>query len=320
MKILKDINKIIKKSEKIVLFHHVNPDGDSLSSSYGLMKALQLKYPNKEIKWIADKEYLQSAFGYMLENFDDAIETIDETWTAIVGDVAIKDRIYKYDEFYKAGKKIVFDHHTNEKDIECDVYWQDSSLGASSVQAYWIVKNNKIKLTSKVALSILFGILTDTGNFIYSLNDKRPIDAASELMSFIERPHIDQMHKDFRKRTLQDVNFQGYALSNFISNKGLAYLKIKDKDLTKLKLTSSQARRVNLIGNIEGISVWMFLVEDKENDSIKISLRSNGFPVNEIASKFDGGGHVRASGIKIKNDWKKADEVIDWTIKQINKK
>ena len=314
---IKKIVKQIKKANKIVLFHHVNPDGDTLSSSYGLMRALQLRFPNKEIKWFADKERIRSQFSYIVENFNDTIDKVDESWTAIIGDNAVEDRIYGSEEFLKAGFKICFDHHTNIINFKHDLYWREPTLGASSVQAYYIAKALKVNFDSKTAISMLFGILTDTFNFVYSLNDTRPMEAATELMKFIERDELDNMYKQLRKRTQDDIAFQAFALSNYKVDDKVAFLKIKDSDLKKLKINVDQAARVNLIGNIEGIEIWMFMIEDKENKQIKISLRSLGAPVNEIANKFNGGGHIRASGIKITNDWKVADEVIKESKKQL---
>lgn len=316
---IKEIAKEIKRSNNIALFHHVNPDGDTLSSSYGLLRALKTKFPNKNIKWVADIKSIGRDFGYIVENFDDAIsgEEINKDWTVIIGDNAVEERIFGSEYYKNGGTKICFDHHQNEINFEHDLYWQQSDLGASSVQAYLIAKELKVNFDSKTAISLIFGILTDTFNFTYSLNDTRPVDAASDLMKSIDKDDMDEMYKNLRKRTLKDIQFQAFALSNFETKNGVAFLKIKDTDLKKLKLEVNDASRVNLIGNIEGYDVWMFLIEDKKEKQIRVSLRSLSLPVNEVASKFGGGGHIRASGIKIPIDWKKADEIINTTVKKL---
>jgi len=48
-KITKEIKELIEKHDKIALFHHTMPDGDSLSSSFALVKAIKKTYPNKEV-------------------------------------------------------------------------------------------------------------------------------------------------------------------------------------------------------------------------------------------------------------------------------
>lgn len=315
---IKKIVKLIKKSNKIALFHHVGPDGDTLSSSYGLMKALQLKFPNKEIKWLADKESIEKRFSFIVNDFNDTIESIDSSWTVIIGDNAVKERIYGEEEFMKGGIKICFDHHQNQINFEHDVYWQQSDLGASSVQAYEVAKALKVPFDSKTALAMIFGILTDTYNFTYSLNDTRPVRAAADLMEFIDKNEMDEMYKEYRKRTQKDIAFQAFALSNYKVQSGIAFLKITAADQKKLKMDAAQVSRVNTIGNIEGVDAWMFFVEDKENEMIRCSLRSIGFPVNLLANKFGGGGHIRASGIKLGlKDWATVDKIISTAKKDL---
>ncbi|RTZ68772.1 MAG: hypothetical protein DSZ21_01130 [Tenericutes bacterium] len=57
------IISLIEQNDKIAIFHHKRPDGDSISSSYGLLLALQKKYPNKKIVYLADEEYLGKYFS-----------------------------------------------------------------------------------------------------------------------------------------------------------------------------------------------------------------------------------------------------------------
>ena len=47
--------------------------------------------------------------------------------------------------------------------------------------------------------------------------------------------------------------------------------------------------------------VWATLTEDIKNDQIRVSIRSRGPEINQIAEKFNGGGHKFASGAKLKN-------------------
>ena len=55
-------------------------------------------------------------------------------------------------------------------------------------------------------------------------------------------------------------------------------------------------------GNIDGVEISIFVRED---DGWTISLRSSGkYPVNEIAYKFNGGGHMQASGCECRGKLK----------------
>ena len=53
---------------------------------------------------------------------------------------------------------------------------------------------------------------------------------------------------------------------------------------------------VHVLSNIEDIKVWAAITYQKEKNNYRVSLRSRNVPVQPIASKFNGGGHIYASG------------------------
>lgn len=68
------------------------------------------------------------------------------------------------------------------------------------------------------------------------------------------------------------------------------------EDLLKQNISkNSAASQVNLIANIKGCFSWVFFAEG-EDGMVRVELRSNGHPVQPIAVKFGGGGHLQASG------------------------
>jgi len=64
-----------------------------------------------------------------------------------------------------------------------------------------------------------------------------------------------------------------------------------------------------LITYIGGIHTWAIFAYDKPNEIIRGSIRSRGAVINEIAMKHNGGGHIYASGVKIKT-FEEVDEII----------
>jgi len=54
---------------------------------------------------------------------------------------------------------------------------------------------------------------------------------------------------------------------------------------------------VGVLGDVEGIVAWAIFVE--EEDLIRVRLRSKGPVVNEIAARYNGGGHPMAAGASI---------------------
>ena len=52
---------------------------------------------------------------------------------------------------------------------------------------------------------------------------------------------------------------------------------------------------------IDEILVWAIFTVDKQNNNIRGSIRSRGPIINEVASKYNGGGHIYASGARVAN-------------------
>ena len=60
---------------------------------------------------------------------------------------------------------------------------------------------------------------------------------------------------------------------------------------------------------IEEIYVWVFFSVDASSETIKTSIRSRGPIINEIASHYNGGGHIYASGARLR-DFEQVDSLI----------
>ena len=55
---------------------------------------------------------------------------------------------------------------------------------------------------------------------------------------------------------------------------------------------------INDFNNINEIIVWTFVTYDAKNALYKVNIRSRGPVINEIAAKYNGGGHKFASGVR----------------------
>ncbi len=72
--------------------------------------------------------------------------------------------------------------------------------------------------------------------------------------------------------------------------------------------------RMELMNYIDEVLVWVAVTEDVKNELFKMNIRSRGPVINEIAERYNGGGHKMASGAKVMT----MDEV-DCLIKDLDK-
>ena len=73
--------------------------------------------------------------------------------------------------------------------------------------------------------------------------------------------------------------------------------------------------------NIKGSLIWLGFI-DNEDKTTRVRLRSRFVTVNEIAEKYSGGGHARASGATVhsKEEMNSLIALADETLKQYKKK
>ena len=80
--------------------------------------------------------------------------------------------------------------------------------------------------------------------------------------------------------------------------------------INEFKVTDEQAANmVNMISTIKGVLVWALIIEYADG-KIKARLRSKGPSVNELANKYNGGGHAKASGATL-SSWDYLDNFVN---------
>ena len=87
-----------------------------------------------------------------------------------------------------------------------------------------------------------------------------------------------------------------------VTDNSLGYIKITDEIINQFEVDSAAAgNMVNNFNFIKEVLVWATITEDVKNDQIRVSIRSRGPEINQIAEKYNGGGHKQAAGVKLKS-------------------
>lgn len=309
--ILKQIKKTIINNDKIALFHHETIDGDSFSCFYGLYLALKENFPKKKIVLVGDNDDIQRGMGMLKPNLDALVDNIDESYVTIIGDTSSKKKIVKIDEYQKGKVKICFDHHQNQPEIPYDIFWHEPTYHASAMQAYEIVKFMKLKLSEESSFFLMVGLLTDTGQFSFSLNESLVPYYYSELLKNISKERMDFYFSTMKRKTEQDIEILKYLYSNLVVNGQVAFVVINKDVISKF----SDARMkvfLSSIGNIEGTKIWVMFSEMEKEGTLgyKLHLRSIGPNVATYAQQHNGGGHIRAAGAFVPSSQKSIEKII----------
>lgn len=85
-----------------------------------------------------------------------------------------------------------------------------------------------------------------------------------------------------------------------VTENGLGYIVISSDIIKDYHVDlATPANLINSFNYIREVLVWTFITEDIKNNVYKVSIRSHGPIINDVASKYHGGGHKYASGARI---------------------
>ena len=305
MNIFKQIYKQIKKYNKIVIARHIGADPDALGSTLGLKEVILNTFPNKEVYVVGTPAAKHKYIG-LLDKFTDDMY---ENSLLIVLDTPNISRIDGVD-VNKFEYKIKIDHHPFiEKYADIELI-DDTASSASQLVAELIV-NTKLKLNKETAEKLFIGIVGDTNRFMYYYTTPKTFDLVSYIIS---ETNLDftPLYENMYIRSLHDLRFQSYIINNLIlTEDGFGYIKLEQDILDEYGIDASTATNVvNGLTYIEDMYAWAIFAYDKANDNIRGSIRSRGPIINEVASKYNGGGHIYASGVRVK-DFTIADDLIE---------
>jgi len=302
---LREISKVIIESNRIGITFHTSPDGDAIGSALGLLNGL--REMGKDV-YIISREVIPEYLSFLsLGEEIDGNTKAPRTGTdlVVVLDCGNVDRICADLDQYSA-TIINIDHHiSNEKYGKYN--YIDDKAAATTELIYLLLKelnfvfNEKSESIEKIGTCIYTGLITDTGSFRHSNVTQRTHSIAGELISCgVSNTKI--YNNLFDNRPFNKVKLMGEALSNLTLLCGgkVSYIEISMKTLESLNLASVDTSDIISIAlSIENVEVAVVVKEAE--DGVKASLRSKDkVDVRLIAETLGGGGHIKASGLKLK--------------------
>lgn len=304
MKLFKEIYKLIKKYEYIVIARHIGADPDALGSQFALKGVIQENFPEKKVYAVGSTA---SKFRFM--GSLDKPDNLDLSKTLlIVLDTPDKKRIDGIEDLEEYDSVIKIDHHPFVEEYGKLEYIEECS--SSSQLVFKFILENKLKMNNKIAENIYLGIVGDTDRFLHDYTTNETIELVSKLL---QMTNIDftSLYAKLYSRPLNEVRLQGYIYQNLVLTENkVAYIKLTDDILKKYEVDSAAAgNMINDLKYVNEILVWVFFSEDVKMEIIKANIRSCGPIINEVASKYGGGGHKFASGARL-HDWSSADNLI----------
>ena len=304
MNIYKQIFKVIKKYDTIVIARHIGADPDALGSQFALKEIILKTFPNKKVYAVGNPASRFKFFGN-----NEKIDNIDTTKGLLIvldtPDIKRIDGVSLNNFEYV----IKMDHHPIiDKYANIELIDEDSCSTSQLILEF--IFNNKIEINKEIGEKLYLGIVGDTDRFLHDYTSSKTFSLVTRLL---EETNIDftSLYKVLYQRPISEIRFEGYIYQNLIlTENGVAYIKITDRKLKEFGVDSAAAgNMINDLKFVNEIIVWVFLTEDIKSNLIRANIRSVGPYINDVATK-GGGGHKYASGVKLKT-WDDSDKLIN---------
>lgn len=303
-KIYKQIYKEIKKYNDIFIARHIGPDPDALGSQLALKEIIKNIFPKKNVYAIGSPASKFKFIGTL-----DKIEDIPDNSLLIVLDTPDIKRIDGVD-ISKFSTIIKIDHHP-KVDSYAKIECIDETASSTSQMILEMIFALNLYIDKSISEKLYIGIVSDTDRFLHDYTSVKTFDLVTRM---IKKTNIDftKVYEPLYLRPLAEIKFQGYVYQNLdVTNNGLAYIKITDDMMKEFKVDSASAgNMINNLKYVDEILIWVFFSEDKKSNLIRANIRSRGPYINELASRFGGGGHKYASGARL-TSWKQVDSLIE---------
>ncbi len=307
MRLFKEILRQIKKHDDIVIARHIGADPDALGSQFALKELIETNLKNKKVYAVGT---IASKFRFMGNT--DKTEDLDYAKALlIVLDTPDLKRIDGVEDIKKFKTVIKIDHHPFIEKLRKDsIEYIESNASSASQLIFKFAMDTRLKLTPRIAENIYIGIVGDTDRFLHDYTSVETFEIATKLLK-LSKIDFTELYEPLYTRPLTEVRFQGYIYQNLeLTENKVAYIKLTDNILQEYEVdTASAGNMINSLKFVQEILIWVFLTEDLKNNIIKANIRSRGPIINEVATKYGGGGHMYASGARL-NNWEEAEQLI----------
>ncbi len=306
---LAEVSRQLADHESFILLPHVGIDGDDLGSMIALMRALEIL--GKRCVLLSHEKvplmyhFLPDAQRVLLEAPRELFDC------AVLMECTSPARLPEGFDVHAHARLIInIDHHPGNM-LYGDYNYVDCKAAAVGEIVFEILRMLGVDLDFDIALALYVAILSDTGGFQFLNTRSKTHRIAAELLEF--PLNVDEISRcvfrgtDFNVLKLKGEvistltsEYDGKLIWGYISLDMMERHDVEDQDIQQF---------VEDLNVVRGSQLFVLFREAPDN-KVRVSLRSIGLPVNRVAMKYHGGGHVLAAGCTLEGPLEKARQQI----------
>jgi len=283
--------QLLQEHERITVLSHIHPDSDAIGTALGVYH--WLKHQGKRVE-VANATPELPHYLDFLPSFSKIKAKRDfENALIIACDSGSIDRL----GFDVTGcTLVVIDHHPTNTHFGL-LNAVDAGAVASSEIAYRLLKEIA-PISKESATAFYAALISDTRNFTTNNVDAEVFALAEELVRH-GVPVAQVTRQMLHRRSLASLRILGVAIDSLelFDDARIAVMMISQADLAQTGALSSDLDGiVDYARSLVTVEVAVMIVQRR--NEIKVSLRSKGANVAQIAQHFGGGGHTVAAGFE----------------------
>lgn len=306
----REIADVLASADTVLIFPHINMDGDAVGSAAALCRALRL---SGKISYVLIEDQIPAYLRFMDKGYFTSDQNIVENPDVCVcvdcGDFSRFPQ--RKEKFLKGSTTVCIDHHRTTKEF-CDYNHVNPDAAATGELIFSLINEMECGHDQEIGEAIFAAITTDTGNFQYSNTNKNCHLIMAELYDWGVDPNKVSV-EIYENERLEKLIVTVKALGNMqmVGGGRGAVAHLTKSEMDEIGAAPDETDGViDKLRSIAGVEYAAF-IKEKEPGIIRVSMRAKRLGnVAEIAARNNGGGHTKAAGCTLEMTMEEAVALI----------
>ncbi len=312
---------LLAEPKRILISGHLSPDGDSLGSMIALQRLLRAAGHDA---WAAGDAHSLGKPGF-LEGVADLIPLRKLRRRRfdlfIYVDAAAPSRLPpEVRPFAEKLPTLTIDHHATSQETGA-VSIIDPEASSAGEIVWRFAKWMDWPLDRAIAEALWVAIVTDSGRFAYDSTKPETLRAAGDLLKHGVRTALinDILYCSFNTKAVE-LKRRAWRSLHIWKNRKVAEVTLTREDFRDLRATKAEAEDVIEIPRQVArneIALFFYQIPDRTHET-RVSIRTRApWDATALATRFAGGGHIRAAGCTIKGGMALAKRQMRKAVKEL---